>query len=58
VRSKLFGWWYLSIGAGFLLLAVNRLIVGERPWLVVLRLLIAGGFFMLGYLELKGKFRK
>ena len=58
VRSKLFGWWYVSIGAGFLLLGVNRLIVGEVLWLVALRFLIAAGFFALGFFELKGRFRK
>jgi hypothetical protein len=57
-RSALFGWWYVSIGAGFLLLALNRLIVGGVPWLVAIRFLIAAGFFILGYFELKGKFRR
>lgn len=58
VRSKLFGWWYLTIGAGFLLLGVNRLLLGETAWLVSLRFLIAAGFFVLGYFELKGKLRR
>lgn len=51
-RSRLFGWWYVSIGAGFVLLGVSRLLAGERIWLVVLRWLIAAGFFALGYFEL------
>ncbi len=52
-RPTLFGWWYLSIGAGFVLLAVNRLLVGDVPWLIGIRFLIGAGFFLLGYLELK-----
>ncbi len=51
-RSLLFGWWYVSIGAGFVLLGVSRLLSGERLTLVTLRWLIAAGFFALGYFEL------
>ncbi len=47
------GWWYLSIGAGFLLLGINRLLMHDRSWLVTLRWLIAAGFFLLGALELR-----
>jgi hypothetical protein len=52
-RSRLFGWWYISIGLGFLLLGVSRLIQGERMWLIILRWIIAAGFFALGYIELR-----
>jgi hypothetical protein len=55
LRSRLFGWWYVSIGAGFLLLAVNRLIVGGAPWLIALRFAISAGFFWLGWFELRSK---
>lgn len=58
LRSILFGWWYVAIGAGFILLAINRVLVGGVPWLIGLRIVIAIGFFLLGYLELKGKFRR
>jgi hypothetical protein len=51
-RSRLFGWWYVSIGAGFTLLGVSRLLAGERVALVALRWTIAAGFFALGYFEL------
>jgi fatty acid desaturase len=54
-RPRLFGWWYLSIGAGFVLLGINRLLAGERAWPAALRLLIAAGFFALGYFELRHK---
>lgn len=52
-RSRLLGWWYVSIGAGFVLLGVNRLLHGDRSWLVTLRWVIAAGFFLLGYIELR-----
>ncbi|HEX8985595.1 MAG TPA: hypothetical protein VF767_09195 [Bryobacteraceae bacterium] len=51
-RTRLFGWWYASIGAGFMLLGVSRLLAGERMMLVVLRWLIGAGFFALAYFEL------
>jgi len=58
IRSKLFGWWYVAIGAGFLLLSINRILVGGSSFLIALRLLIAAGFFLLGYLELHSKLRR
>jgi len=51
-RSRVFGWWYLSIGAGFVLLGVNRLLMHDRSWPVALRWVIAAGFFLLGSFEL------
>ena len=57
IRSKLFGWWYVTIGAGFLLLSINRILVGGSAWLIALRLLISAGFFLLGYLELHAKLK-
>ncbi len=58
MRSQLFGWWYLTIGAGFVLLAAQRLLIGGAGWLIALRLVIAAGFFVLGYFELSGKFSR
>jgi len=52
-RSRLLGWWYLSIGAGFFLLGLQRLLIGEALWLVVLRWLISAGFLALGYAQLR-----
>jgi hypothetical protein len=51
-RSRVLGWWYLSIGAGFILLGGNRLLMHDRTWLVALRWLIALGFILLGRFEL------
>lgn len=48
-----FAWWYVSIGAGFVLLAVHRWLIGESGWLIALRLVIAAGFFVLGWMELR-----
>ena len=48
-------WWYSAIALGFLLLAVNRAIVGERPWLIGVRAVIALGFAVLAALEFRAK---
>ncbi len=56
-RPRWFAWWYLSIGAGFLVLGVARLIAGDRVLLVALRWLIGAGFFTLGYFELRDRKR-
>jgi len=53
LRSRWFALWYFSIALGFVLLAVNRALVGERAWLIALRFVIAAGFAALGYLELR-----
>jgi hypothetical protein len=58
MRSRIFGWWYVTIGLGFTLLAVNRILVGGVNWLIGLRFVIAAGFFLLGYAELRGKLRR
>jgi len=56
-RSRFYAWWYLTIALGFLLLAINRALTGEKIWLVVLRLVIAAGFAALGYAELRAHSR-
>jgi hypothetical protein len=55
IRTKLFAWWYFAIAAGFVLLAINRWLVGERMWLIMLRFAIAAGFLLLGYATLRSK---
>jgi hypothetical protein len=55
LRSRLFAWWYFTIAAGFLLLGINRWLLGERLFLVILRFGIAAGFFVLGYLTWRFK---
>lgn len=48
---SLLEWWYLSLGAGFLLMGFFRLIHGEKFWLVLLRWVLAAGFLALAYIE-------
>jgi hypothetical protein len=52
-RSRLFGWWYVSIGAGFFLLGLHYLLAGQPISAVLLRWVIAGGFVALGLAELR-----
>ena len=54
-RSQLFAWWYFAIAAGFMLLGINRWLLGDLLWLVILRFGIAAGFLVLGYLTWKFK---
>jgi hypothetical protein len=55
LRSRFFAWWYFAIGAGFVLLGINRWLLGERMLLVALRFGIAAGFVALGWLTLRGR---
>jgi hypothetical protein len=48
-NTRWFAWWYFTIAAGFLLLAIRRIMLGEKAWLIGLRLVIAAGFALLGY---------
>ena len=52
-NPRLYAWWYLTIALGFLLLAINKALTGEKAWLIVLRVVIAAGFAALGYAELR-----
>jgi len=52
-QSKHWGWWYLSIGVGFLLLAiVNSLQHAGLPG-VILRIIVALGFAMLAGIQFR-----
>ncbi len=48
-----FAWWYLAISLGFVLLAVSRMIAGEKAWLVGIRLVIGAGFAVLSAFEFR-----
>ena len=54
-RNIWFGWWYIAIGVGFLLLATRALILGDTPFKVGLRYLIGGGFLVLAQLMFRGR---
>jgi hypothetical protein len=48
LRTRIFAWWYFSIAAGFFLLAMNRLLLGQRAGLVLAQLAAAGAFVLFG----------
>jgi hypothetical protein len=50
-----FAWWYLTIALGFFLLAIRYALLGEKLWLVALRLTIAAGFGILSFLEFRAR---
>jgi hypothetical protein len=52
-RKQWFGWWYISIGIGFALLALRNLIAGGRLGGIILRVIIAIGFLLLGAATLR-----
>lgn len=52
-HSRYYAWWYFAIALGFLLLGINKMLVGEKLWLIGIRLGISAGFAALGYLELR-----
>ena len=54
-KQKWFGWWYISIGAGFALLALRSYLEGVGVWAVVLRGTIAVGFAALGAATLRSR---
>lgn len=48
-------WWYVAIGIGFGLLAIQHMVTGDQPWLIAIRIIIGVGFGLLGWTELRGK---
>jgi hypothetical protein len=52
-QSKNWGWWYFSIGSGFLLLAIAHLLQGAGLVAIVLRIAVAAGFALLGWMQLR-----
>ncbi len=49
-RIKFYVWWYVCIGAAFVLLAIRSYIWGDGAWSIAARLVIATGFFALARL--------
>lgn len=45
--------WFFCIAAGFLLLAIRSYLLGGRFSLTLLRLVIAAGFAILGYYQMR-----
>ena len=54
-KFRWFAWWYGAIAAGFALLALEHLMTHDRPVMIVLRMVIAGGFAFLAYAEFHSK---
>jgi tetrahydromethanopterin S-methyltransferase subunit C len=52
-RPAWFAWWYVSIAAGFLLLAIRALVVGGWTVYIVVRIVIALGFAALAWAEMR-----
>jgi hypothetical protein len=55
LNSRWMAWWYTTIALGFALLAINRAIVGEKLWLIGVRIVIALGFAALAAMEFRTK---
>jgi hypothetical protein len=51
LRTRLFAWWYFSIAGGFLLLGINRWLLGQRAGLVLAQLAAAAAFLLFGLLS-------
>jgi len=49
--SRWMVWWYSAIAAGFVLLAIDHLVIGDKAWLIGVRFVIAAGFGFLAWLE-------
>ncbi len=47
------GWWYLAIATGFMILAIDHMVMRDAAWLIGIRLVIAGGFGFLAWMELR-----
>ena len=51
LRTRLFAWWYFTIAGGFLLLAINRWLLGQRAGLVIAQLAAAAAFVLFGLMS-------
>jgi len=51
----MFAWWYFTLAGGFLLLAINRWLLGQRAGLVMAQLAAAGAFVLFGFMSWKGE---
>jgi len=53
LRTRLFGWWYLMIAAGFALLALNGCLVAAPVSRIVTHCVVAGVFLVIGVMTLR-----
>jgi hypothetical protein len=54
-HSRLLAWWYVTIAIGFVLLAAVHAILGEKLWLIGVRIILAFGFAALAAIEFKAQ---
>jgi len=47
----MFAWWYFTISGGFLLLGINRWLLGQRAGLVIAQLAAAAAFLLFGLMS-------
>ena len=52
-QSKHWGWWYVAIGIGFLFLAITNTMSGAPLGGIVVRIVIAIGFELLGWMQFR-----
>jgi len=55
LRTRLFAWWYFTIAGGFLLLAINRWLLGQRAGPVIAQLAAAAAFLLFGLMAWKSE---
>jgi hypothetical protein len=52
-HSRHWGWWYLCISLGFLLLAIVHLLQGARAADIALRIAVAVGFALFAWMQFR-----
>lgn len=55
LRSRMFAWWYFAIAGGFVLLALNRWLLGQRAGLILAQLVTALAFGLFGVMAWNSK---
>lgn len=55
MNSRILGWWYICIGAGFVALGARAGVAGAPLLSIALRFAIAAGFLSLGWFTMSGK---
>ena len=54
-RNRWFGWWYLALSTGFLMLTLDHIVVKDSGLGIGVRAAIAAGFGLLSWMELNKK---
>lgn len=51
LRTRMFAWWYFTIAGGFVLLALNRWLLGQRVGLILAQAAAAVAFLLFGIIS-------